>query len=143
MFPRYRHLYVLMHTCSNAVVNVSVSLFPPALLPGVYSYGYATPFYNVQQAVRTIVFGTRSRRAFPSLPTYLLVPDIDCVDFWQWDSTLQYRSFGQSSRGAHWFYSSTSNGVRQFAHTRQKMLALPLSRRRTSQVHRALRTKRW
>lgn len=75
-----------MHTRSIGVVNVSVSVFPPALLPGVYKYGYATPFYNVQQAVRTIVFGTRSHRAFPScLRTCLFLTDMDCVDFWQWD----------------------------------------------------------
>ena len=55
-----------MHTRPTTVVNVSVCVFPPALLPGVYSYGYATPFYNVQQAVRTIVFGTRNLCAFPS-----------------------------------------------------------------------------
>lgn len=56
-----------MHMRSiTAVVNVSVSVFPPALLPGVYRYGYATPFYNVQQTVRTIIFGTRNQSAFPS-----------------------------------------------------------------------------
>ena len=52
---------------------------------------------------------------------------------------MEYRSLGQSSRGAHWFYSSILNGVRRFVHTGQKMLALRPSRRRTSQVHRALR----
>jgi len=55
--PRFISFFLL----TWIIVNVSVSLFPPALLPGLYSYGYATPFYNVQQAVRTIVFGTRSR----------------------------------------------------------------------------------
>ena len=74
---------------------------------------------------------------------YLPVPDIDGVDFWQWDSTLEYRLPGQSSRGAHWFYSSTSNGVRRFVHMRQrqKTLTPPLSRRRTSEVHRYLRVE--
>ena len=55
-----------MDTRSIAVVSVSVCVFPPALLPGIYSYGYATPFRNVQQAVRTIVFGTRNQCPFPS-----------------------------------------------------------------------------
>jgi len=66
-----------MHTRSIAVVNVSVCVFPPALLPGVYSYGYATPFYNVQQAVRTIVFGTRDQCALPScLRTFLFLTEM-------------------------------------------------------------------
>ncbi|KAI9461728.1 hypothetical protein F5148DRAFT_1214780 [Russula earlei] len=43
------------------IANVSVCVFPPVLLPGVYRYGYAMPFYNIQQAIRTIVFGTRNK----------------------------------------------------------------------------------
>jgi len=55
--PRFIAFFLLLWI----IVNVSVSVFPPALLPGVYRYGYATPFYNVQQTVRTIVFGTRNQ----------------------------------------------------------------------------------
>ncbi|THH18740.1 hypothetical protein EW146_g2279 [Bondarzewia mesenterica] len=40
--------------------NVSVCFFPIPLLPGVYRYGYAMPFYNVERAVRTIVFNTKN-----------------------------------------------------------------------------------
>ncbi|KAA1474307.1 hypothetical protein DENSPDRAFT_803883 [Dentipellis sp. KUC8613] len=43
------------------IANVSVCFFPIPLLPGVFKYGYATPFYNVQRAVRTIVFGTKNQ----------------------------------------------------------------------------------
>jgi Protein of unknown function (DUF3533) len=50
-----------------AVVNVSVSVFPPALLPGFYRYAYGAPFYNVQQAVLCIIFGTRNQSASPLL----------------------------------------------------------------------------
>ncbi|TFY73045.1 hypothetical protein EWM64_g10967, partial [Hericium alpestre] len=43
------------------IVNVSVCFYPIPLLPGVFRYGYAMPFYNVQRAVRTIVFGTKNQ----------------------------------------------------------------------------------
>src|SRR6266478_3084040 len=45
------------------VANVSVCLYPLVLLPGVYRYGYAMPFYNVQQTIRSLVFGTRNQSA--------------------------------------------------------------------------------
>ena len=48
-------------TRSIVVANVSVSFYPPPLLPAFYRYGYATPFYNVGQAIRCIVFGTRNQ----------------------------------------------------------------------------------
>lgn len=35
--------------------------FPIEVLPRVYGYGYAAPFYNVSRAVRTIVFGTKNQ----------------------------------------------------------------------------------
>ncbi|KAJ7901276.1 hypothetical protein B0H13DRAFT_2028525 [Mycena leptocephala] len=41
------------------ISNVSVSIFPLAVLPRVFRYGYAFPFYNISRAVRTIVFGTK------------------------------------------------------------------------------------
>ncbi|KAI0277608.1 hypothetical protein BGY98DRAFT_1079125 [Russula aff. rugulosa BPL654] len=43
------------------IANVSVCVYPLALLPGVYRYGYAMPFYNVQQTIRTLIFGTRNQ----------------------------------------------------------------------------------
>ncbi|KAF9261687.1 hypothetical protein L218DRAFT_869481 [Marasmius fiardii PR-910] len=42
------------------ITNVSVALFPIDVLPGIYHYGYATPFYNISRAARTILFGTRN-----------------------------------------------------------------------------------
>ncbi|EIM83021.1 uncharacterized protein STEHIDRAFT_124335 [Stereum hirsutum FP-91666 SS1] len=43
------------------ISNVSVAFFPLQLLPGVFRYGYAFPFWNVSRAVRAIVFGTRNQ----------------------------------------------------------------------------------
>ncbi|KAJ7758967.1 hypothetical protein DFH07DRAFT_867947 [Mycena maculata] len=42
------------------ISNVSVSIFPLQVLPHVYRYGYAWPFYNLSRAVRTIVFRTKN-----------------------------------------------------------------------------------
>ncbi|KZT43644.1 hypothetical protein SISSUDRAFT_978122 [Sistotremastrum suecicum HHB10207 ss-3] len=42
------------------IVNVSVCFYPIEILPGVFKYGYASPFYNVSRTVRTIVFETRN-----------------------------------------------------------------------------------
>jgi Protein of unknown function (DUF3533) len=65
--PLYRHLYFLIHTHLISVANVSVCVYPIPLLASVYQYGYAMPFYNVQQTIRTIVFGTRNQSAYPLL----------------------------------------------------------------------------
>jgi len=43
------------------ISNVSVCFFPIEVLPKIYHYGYAMPFYNVSRAVRTIVFGTKNQ----------------------------------------------------------------------------------
>ncbi|KAF6761280.1 hypothetical protein DFP72DRAFT_1090248 [Ephemerocybe angulata] len=43
------------------ISNLAVSVFPIEVLPIVYRYGYAVPFYNLSRAIRTIVFGTRNR----------------------------------------------------------------------------------
>ncbi|KAJ7136852.1 hypothetical protein C8R44DRAFT_838261 [Mycena epipterygia] len=42
------------------ISNVSVSIFPLQVLPHLYRYGYAWPFYNISRAVRTIIFGTKN-----------------------------------------------------------------------------------
>lgn len=55
--PRFIPLFLLLWI----IVNVSVCIFPLQLLPRVYHYGYAMPFYNVQQTVRAILFGTRDQ----------------------------------------------------------------------------------
>ncbi|KAH9998533.1 hypothetical protein BJV74DRAFT_767839 [Russula compacta] len=55
--PRFISFFLLL----LIIVNISVCVFPLGLLPAVYRYGYATPFYNVQQTVRSIIFGTRNQ----------------------------------------------------------------------------------
>ena len=40
---------------------MSVSFLPIEVLPAIFRYGYATPFYNVSRAVKTIVFDTRNQ----------------------------------------------------------------------------------
>lgn len=43
------------------ITNVSVVFFPIEILPTIFRYGYAMPFYNVSRAVRTILFSTRDQ----------------------------------------------------------------------------------
>ncbi|KAF8972086.1 hypothetical protein BDZ97DRAFT_1011209 [Flammula alnicola] len=42
------------------IVNVSVCVFPISILPWFYHYGYAAPFYNISNSIRSIAFGTRN-----------------------------------------------------------------------------------
>ncbi|KAJ4473150.1 hypothetical protein J3R30DRAFT_3296823 [Lentinula aciculospora] len=42
------------------ISNVSVCFLPIDVLPRIYRYGYAFPFYNISCAVRTILFGTKN-----------------------------------------------------------------------------------
>ncbi|KAF8907987.1 hypothetical protein CPB85DRAFT_1414965 [Mucidula mucida] len=42
------------------ISNVAVCFMPIDVLPHIYRYGYAMPFYNVSGAVRTILFGTKN-----------------------------------------------------------------------------------
>ncbi|KAJ7087665.1 hypothetical protein B0H15DRAFT_781298 [Mycena belliarum] len=42
------------------ITNVSVSAFPIQVLPHIYRYGFAFPFYNISRAVRSIVFSTKN-----------------------------------------------------------------------------------
>ncbi|KAK6967143.1 DUF3533 domain-containing protein [Favolaschia claudopus] len=42
------------------ITNVSVCFFPLPVLPHLYRYGYAFPFYNISRSVRAIVFGTKN-----------------------------------------------------------------------------------
>jgi len=44
--------------------NVSVCAFPIEILPSIYRYGYAMPFYNVSRGIRTVLFGTKNRVGF-------------------------------------------------------------------------------
>lgn len=42
------------------IFNVSVASVPIQLQPGFYRYGYGFPVFNLSQAVRTIIFNTKS-----------------------------------------------------------------------------------
>ncbi|KLO05693.1 hypothetical protein SCHPADRAFT_716122 [Schizopora paradoxa] len=42
------------------IVNISTAALPPELQPEIYSYATGFPFWNIQQAVRTLLFGTNS-----------------------------------------------------------------------------------
>jgi ABC-type polysaccharide/polyol phosphate export permease len=42
------------------IANVSVCFLPIEVLPGIFKYGYAGPFYNISQGVRAILFGTKN-----------------------------------------------------------------------------------
>ncbi|KAF9030543.1 hypothetical protein BDZ89DRAFT_1091563 [Hymenopellis radicata] len=42
------------------IANVSVCFMPIDVLPHIYRYGYAMPFYNVSLAVRTVLFSTKN-----------------------------------------------------------------------------------
>jgi hypothetical protein len=54
----------------TVIVNVSVSLFPIEIMPTIYRYGYAMPFYNVQRVVRTVLFSTRNQGMFMFMFTF-------------------------------------------------------------------------
>lgn len=42
------------------VLNVSIVAYPFEVLPGVYKYGYAMPFYNLSKTVLAICFNTKN-----------------------------------------------------------------------------------
>ena len=64
----------------HSLANVSVCFFPIQLLPGVFRYGYATPFYNVSRAVRTVVFNTRNESmCLHLIPTKVILTTIFAV----------------------------------------------------------------
>lgn len=50
------------------IFNVSVVFFPVEILPTIFRYGYAAPFYNLSNATRTILFRTKNQRECPPLP---------------------------------------------------------------------------
>lgn len=54
-------------------VNVSVCFYPIEILPTIFRYGYATPFYNINTAVRAIVFDTQNKRTCCFLSSLFVV----------------------------------------------------------------------
>ncbi|KAF9028996.1 hypothetical protein BDZ89DRAFT_1251160, partial [Hymenopellis radicata] len=51
---------ILVYIKVLSISNVAVCFEPIEVLPHIYRYGYAMPFYNVSGAVRTILFGTKN-----------------------------------------------------------------------------------
>lgn len=43
------------------ISNVSVAFYPIEVLPAVFRYGFAMPFYNVSSTVRTLLFDTKNQ----------------------------------------------------------------------------------
>ncbi|TFL04210.1 hypothetical protein BDV98DRAFT_563751 [Pterulicium gracile] len=43
------------------ITNVATCFVPLELLPGIFKFGYAWPFFNISEATRTIVFGTKNQ----------------------------------------------------------------------------------
>ncbi|KAF8644054.1 hypothetical protein AX16_008707 [Volvariella volvacea WC 439] len=54
--PRFIPFFMILWI----IVNVSVSFLPIDILPSIYRYGNAAPFYLVGRGIRTIVFGTNN-----------------------------------------------------------------------------------
>ncbi|KAG2078806.1 hypothetical protein BDR04DRAFT_997002 [Suillus decipiens] len=61
-------IYWMMSWCSMSALridmlttNVSVAFYPIEILPAVFRYGFAMPFYNVSSTVRAIIFGTKNQ----------------------------------------------------------------------------------
>ncbi len=73
--PFFMLLLIISMSCLSAHIvapilmdlpgNVSVCFLPIDVLPTVFRYGYAFPFYNVSSAVRTILFDTKNKRKPP------------------------------------------------------------------------------
>ncbi|KAK0438218.1 hypothetical protein EV421DRAFT_1714431 [Armillaria borealis] len=55
--PKYMPFFMI----TWIITNVAVCFMPIEVLPHIYRYGYAFPFYNVSGAVRTILFGTKNQ----------------------------------------------------------------------------------
>ncbi|KIK68776.1 hypothetical protein GYMLUDRAFT_154334 [Collybiopsis luxurians FD-317 M1] len=67
------------------ISNVSVCFMPIDVLPHVYRYGYAFPFYNISCAVRTVLFGTKNKLGL-NFGVLLAWTAISCITlpFFQW-----------------------------------------------------------
>jgi len=60
------------------ITNVAVCIFPIEVMPHIFNYGYAAPFYNVSRATRTIIFGTKNRVGF-SFAVLIVWVIISCI----------------------------------------------------------------
>jgi len=43
------------------ITNVSVCIYPIDVMPYIFRYGYGAPFYNVNRAMRTVIFNTKNQ----------------------------------------------------------------------------------
>lgn len=63
---KYLESFILVTGCrANSfvpahLVNVSIASYPLDLLPEIFRYGYAMPFYNLSRTVLAICFGTKN-----------------------------------------------------------------------------------
>ena len=55
-----RPWYSELTRISSSTANVSIAAYPFELLPGIFKYGYAMPFYNLSRTVLTICFNTKN-----------------------------------------------------------------------------------
>ncbi|KIL66622.1 hypothetical protein M378DRAFT_123787 [Amanita muscaria Koide BX008] len=60
MITLLTHRFVTYFLLLYLIANVSVCTYPLEVLPSIFRYGYASPFYNVSQAVRTVLFRTKN-----------------------------------------------------------------------------------
>ncbi|KAJ7716402.1 hypothetical protein DFH07DRAFT_355083 [Mycena maculata] len=67
------------------ISNMSVSGYPLEVLPHIFRFGYAYPFYNISRGVRTIVFSTKNNLGmnFGILIAWAVVSCIT-LPFFQW-----------------------------------------------------------
>ncbi|KDQ25078.1 hypothetical protein PLEOSDRAFT_1097905 [Pleurotus ostreatus PC15] len=79
--PRFIPFFLLIWI----ITNVSVALFPLDVLPGIFRYGYAWPFYNISRAQRAIVFGTKNDVGL-NFGVLIVWVTISCITlpFFQW-----------------------------------------------------------
>jgi hypothetical protein len=60
----------IRHLTTFCPVNVSVAQWPPVLLPSIFRYGYAAPFYSLSIGSRTIIFGIKNNCKDPILDVH-------------------------------------------------------------------------
>ncbi|KAJ2922000.1 hypothetical protein H1R20_g15095, partial [Candolleomyces eurysporus] len=96
------------------IANLSVSIFPLEVMPSIFKYGYAAPFYNLSKALRTVVFGTKNNVGQSVgilfawvVISFITLPLIQCLGIWVarnqgkntfGPSTLRVQEFGKTGR---------------------------------------------
>ena len=92
--------------------NVSVCLWPIDMLPSIYNYGHAAPFWHISTAVRTIVFNTTDH----GTPLCCLMGETDatqsdrilaCSQCGSWFLRARFRCFSGTSAEKSWRRTET------------------------------------